>query len=123
MLSCMHNAPRPPLSTLCGLPATTRRYEKLGSYALCGLPDDLYPTRYVEVRAGGLHLQGRQNAQLPAECTARSPNAEGAAAGWVAGQGLLTWHLHARITAFDPLGSGLDVRFAHPCCAGGQHED
>lgn len=31
-------------------PATCQdEYEKLGSYALIGLPDDLYPTRYVEV--------------------------------------------------------------------------
>ena len=28
-------------------------YEKLGSYALCGLPDDTYTTRYVEVRGRG----------------------------------------------------------------------
>lgn len=36
------------------LPASPRlqpdEYEKLGSYALCGLPDEEYPTRYVEVR-------------------------------------------------------------------------
>lgn len=38
--------------TACHLPP--HRYEKLGSYALCGLPDDLYPTRYVEVRTGAI---------------------------------------------------------------------
>lgn len=32
------------------LPLQPDEYEKLGSYALCGLPDDLYPTRFVEVR-------------------------------------------------------------------------
>jgi hypothetical protein len=37
---------RTQLSTLLLQPD---EYEKLGSYALIGLPDDLYPTRYVEV--------------------------------------------------------------------------
>ncbi len=30
------------------VPTIQEEYEKLGSYALCGLPDSLYPTRYVE---------------------------------------------------------------------------
>lgn len=34
-------------------------YEKLGSYALIGLPDDLYPTRFVEVRLRAGSSQGR----------------------------------------------------------------
>ena len=29
------------------VPTIPAEYEKLGSYALCGLPQDLYPTRYV----------------------------------------------------------------------------
>jgi 3-isopropylmalate/(R)-2-methylmalate dehydratase small subunit len=29
------------------VPTIKEEYEKLGSYALCGLPDSLYPTRYV----------------------------------------------------------------------------
>jgi 3-isopropylmalate/(R)-2-methylmalate dehydratase small subunit len=29
------------------IPTIPDEYEKLGSYALCGLPDSLYPTRYV----------------------------------------------------------------------------
>ena len=29
------------------VPTIAAEYEKLGSYALCGLPQDLYPTRYV----------------------------------------------------------------------------
>ncbi len=30
------------------VPTIPEEYEKLGSYALCGLPESLYPTRYVE---------------------------------------------------------------------------
>jgi 3-isopropylmalate/(R)-2-methylmalate dehydratase small subunit len=30
------------------VPTIPEEYEKLGSYALCGLPDSLYPTRYVQ---------------------------------------------------------------------------
>src|SRR5690349_13320404 len=30
------------------IPTIPEEYEKLGSYALCGLPESLYPTRYVE---------------------------------------------------------------------------
>src|SRR5438874_421272 len=29
------------------VPTISEEYEKLGSYALCGLPESLYPTRYV----------------------------------------------------------------------------
>ncbi len=29
------------------IPTIPEEYEKLGSYALCGLPESLYPTRYV----------------------------------------------------------------------------
>src|SRR2546422_7268185 len=29
------------------VPTIPEEYEKLGSYALCGLPESLYPTRYV----------------------------------------------------------------------------
>jgi 3-isopropylmalate/(R)-2-methylmalate dehydratase small subunit len=29
------------------VPTIAEEYEKLGSYALCGLPESLYPTRYV----------------------------------------------------------------------------
>jgi len=29
------------------VPTMAEEYEKLGSYALCGLPESLYPTRYV----------------------------------------------------------------------------
>ena len=29
------------------VPTLPEEYEKLGSYAMCGLPDSLYPTRYV----------------------------------------------------------------------------
>ncbi len=29
------------------VPTIAEEYEKLGSYALCGLPDSLYPTRFV----------------------------------------------------------------------------
>jgi 3-isopropylmalate/(R)-2-methylmalate dehydratase small subunit len=31
------------------VPTIPEEYEKLGSYALCGLPPDLYPTRFVPV--------------------------------------------------------------------------
>src|SRR5213594_991351 len=30
------------------IPTIPEEYEKLGSHALCGLPDSLYPTRYVK---------------------------------------------------------------------------
>ena len=30
------------------VPTISAEYEKLGSYALCGLPQDQYPTRYVD---------------------------------------------------------------------------
>src|SRR5271157_3090005 len=30
------------------IPTIPEEYEKLGSYALCGLPESLYPTRFVE---------------------------------------------------------------------------
>src|ERR1700747_376541 len=30
------------------VPTIKEEYEKLGSYALCGLPDALYPTRFIE---------------------------------------------------------------------------
>jgi 3-isopropylmalate/(R)-2-methylmalate dehydratase small subunit len=30
------------------VPTIKEEYEKLGSYALCGLPDELYPTRFVK---------------------------------------------------------------------------
>src|SRR6476646_2030466 len=30
------------------VPTIPEEYEKLGSYALCGLPDDQYPTRFVK---------------------------------------------------------------------------
>src|SRR4029079_6014966 len=30
------------------VPTIKEEYEKLGSYALCGLPDDQYPTRFVK---------------------------------------------------------------------------
>src|SRR6185295_14811933 len=30
------------------IPTIPDEYEKLGSYALCGLPDSLYPQRFVE---------------------------------------------------------------------------
>ncbi|HAV61642.1 MAG TPA: 3-isopropylmalate dehydratase [Verrucomicrobiales bacterium] len=30
------------------VPTIAEEYEKLGSFALCGLPNDLYPTRYVK---------------------------------------------------------------------------
>ena len=39
-----HPPPSPPRC-----PPQPDEYEKLGSYALCGLPDELYPQRYVEV--------------------------------------------------------------------------
>jgi 3-isopropylmalate dehydratase small subunit len=36
-----------PAQYLTLVPTITEEYEKLGSYALIGLPDSLYPTRYV----------------------------------------------------------------------------
>ncbi|EFN55093.1 hypothetical protein CHLNCDRAFT_12715, partial [Chlorella variabilis] len=38
-----------PAEYLTLVPSKPDEYEKLGSYALCGLPDEEYPTRYVEV--------------------------------------------------------------------------
>ena len=40
-----------PAEYLTLVPSKPDEYEKLGSYALIGLPDDLYPTRYVDVDA------------------------------------------------------------------------
>src|SRR5690349_351006 len=37
-----------PAQYLTLVPTIPEEYEKLGSYALCGLPDALYSTRYVE---------------------------------------------------------------------------
>jgi 3-isopropylmalate/(R)-2-methylmalate dehydratase small subunit len=37
-----------PAQYLTLVPTIPDEYEKLGSYALCGLPDSLYPTRYVK---------------------------------------------------------------------------
>jgi 3-isopropylmalate/(R)-2-methylmalate dehydratase small subunit len=37
-----------PAQYLTLVPTIPQEYEKLGSYALCGLPDSLYPTRYVK---------------------------------------------------------------------------
>ena len=37
------------------VPTIPEEYEKLGSYALCGLPESLYPTRFVE--SGNLDSQ------------------------------------------------------------------
>ena len=39
------------------IPTIPDEYEKLGSYALCGLPDSLYPTRFVE--------EGQQDTKYP----------------------------------------------------------
>jgi 3-isopropylmalate/(R)-2-methylmalate dehydratase small subunit len=36
-----------PAQYLTLVPTIPEEYEKLGSYALCGLPDSLYPVRYV----------------------------------------------------------------------------
>src|SRR5438034_9385508 len=36
-----------PAQYLTLVPTIPEEYEKLGSYALCGLPDSLYPTRFV----------------------------------------------------------------------------
>jgi 3-isopropylmalate/(R)-2-methylmalate dehydratase small subunit len=41
-----------PAQYLTLVPTIPEEYEKLGSYAMIGLPDDLYPTRFVP--AGGL---------------------------------------------------------------------
>jgi len=40
-----------PAEYLTLVPSKPDEYEKLGSYAMIGLPDALYPTRYVEVDA------------------------------------------------------------------------
>lgn len=37
-----------PAQYLTLVPTIPEEYEKLGSYALCGLPDSLYPIRFVE---------------------------------------------------------------------------
>src|SRR5271155_16432 len=37
-----------PAQYLTLVPTIPEEYEKLGSYALIGLPDSLYPTRYIE---------------------------------------------------------------------------
>src|SRR6202012_5786984 len=37
-----------PAQYLTLVPTIPEEYEKLGSYAMIGLPDSLYPTRYVE---------------------------------------------------------------------------
>src|SRR5690348_3112244 len=37
-----------PAQYLTLVPTIPDEYEKLGSYAMCGLPDSLYPTRYVK---------------------------------------------------------------------------
>jgi 3-isopropylmalate/(R)-2-methylmalate dehydratase small subunit len=37
-----------PAQYLTLVPTIPDEYEKLGSYALCGLPDSLYPTRFVK---------------------------------------------------------------------------
>lgn len=39
------------------VPTIAEEYEKLGSYAMCGLPDALYPSRYVE--------EGKLDTQFP----------------------------------------------------------
>src|SRR5438270_9864398 len=39
------------------IPTIPDEYEKLGSYALCGLPESLYPTRYV--------IEGQLDSQYP----------------------------------------------------------
>src|SRR6266481_7677491 len=37
-----------PAQYLTLVPTIPEEYEKLGSYAMCGLPDSLYPTRFVK---------------------------------------------------------------------------
>src|ERR1041385_5011325 len=39
------------------VPTIKEEYEKLGSYAMCGLPDSLYPTRFVK--------EGQMDADYP----------------------------------------------------------
>ncbi|HEY5915247.1 MAG TPA: 3-isopropylmalate dehydratase [Verrucomicrobiae bacterium] len=39
------------------VPTIAEEYEKLGSYALCGLPDSLYPSRYV--------AEGKRDSEYP----------------------------------------------------------
>jgi 3-isopropylmalate/(R)-2-methylmalate dehydratase small subunit len=46
-----------PAQYLTLVPTMPEEYEKLGSYALCGLPDSLYPTRYV--------IQGKLDSEYP----------------------------------------------------------
>jgi 3-isopropylmalate/(R)-2-methylmalate dehydratase small subunit len=46
-----------PAQYLTLVPTIPEEYEKLGSYALCGLPESLYPARYV--------AEGRLDSQYP----------------------------------------------------------
>jgi 3-isopropylmalate/(R)-2-methylmalate dehydratase small subunit len=46
-----------PAQYLTLVPTIPEEYEKLGAYALCGLPESLYPTRYV--------AEGRLDSQYP----------------------------------------------------------
>ncbi len=46
-----------PAQYLTLVPTIAAEYEKLGSYALCGLPDSLYATRYVK--------EGRLDSEYP----------------------------------------------------------
>ena len=46
-----------PAQYLTLVPTIPEEYEKLGSYAMCGLPDSLYPVRYVE--------EGQLDSQYP----------------------------------------------------------
>ena len=46
-----------PAQYLSLIPTIPDEYEKLGSYALCGLPDSLYPTRFVD--------EGQQDTKYP----------------------------------------------------------
>src|SRR5271165_3151045 len=46
-----------PAQYLTLVPTIPEEYEKLGAYALCGLPESLYPVRYV--------LEGQLDSQYP----------------------------------------------------------
>ncbi len=46
-----------PAQYLTLVPTIPEEYEKLGAYALCGLPDSLYPVRYV--------LEGKLDSEYP----------------------------------------------------------
>lgn len=46
-----------PAQYLTLVPTLPEEYEKLGSYAMCGLPDSLYPTRYV--------VEGKLDSEYP----------------------------------------------------------